>query len=149
MQHQQLINVFIDSVKVYFDHLGHAELDIGTPYLITNPGDIGLDYNGIIAVYGDTNGSIIFSANRSILKYILLSLGEVELNERSIVDLVGEIANTIAGNVRRELGESFQISTPKVTKATLNQMCPSRDPRSFVLPLRWKSKAAQLLVRLD
>jgi chemotaxis protein CheX len=149
MQHQQLINIFIDSVKTYFDHLGHAELDIGTPYLITKSGDIGLDYNGVIAVYGDTDGSVIFSANRSILKYILLSLGEVEFNEHSIVDLVGEIANTIAGNARRELGENFQISTPRVIKSTLGQGCPASDQRSFMLPLRWKSKAAQLLVRLD
>ncbi|MFQ3246350.1 MAG: chemotaxis protein CheX [Arenicella sp.] len=149
MQHQQLINIFIDSVKAYFDHLGDAELDIGTPYLITNIGDIGLDYNGVIAVFGDTDGSVVFSANRSILKYILLSLGEVEFNEPSIVDLVGEIANTIAGNVRRELGENFQISPPRVVKATLNQGSPASDQRSFMLPLRWKSKAAQLLVSLN
>lgn len=149
MQHQQLINVFIDSVKIYFDHLGDAELDIRTPYLISNSVDLGLDYNGIITVYGDTNGSVVFSANRSILKYILLSLGEVELNESSIVDLVGEIANTIAGNVRRELGENFQISTPKVKRDSLNQTWPLKDQRSFILPLRWKSKAAQLLVSFD
>lgn len=149
MQHHSLIDVFIDGVKVYFDHLGAELLEIGTPYLIPNSGDLGLDYNGLISIFGDNQGVVVFSANKSILKYILLSLGESDLSEPYLADLVGEIANTISGNVRRELGEDFQISTPKVSLDTLNQCLFDLESRSFILPLRWKSKAAQLLVSLQ
>ena len=151
MNHSKQIGVFIDGVKRYFAHIGEPEdsLSFGVPYLVQNAESLGRDFTGIIAISGSDRGFVFFSSGRSLLSKILLSHGEVELSSRYMKDLVGEIANTISGNVRASFGEDFTISTPTVIAGPIETNMLDDNRRSYILPIRWKSNEAQLIISLN
>ena len=151
MKQRKQIDIFIDGVKRYFEHLNEQQdtLEIGAPYLVKNSERLGLDYTGVISVSGVSKGYVFFTSTRSLLKYILMCHGESSFTDQFLSDLVGEVANTISGNARSSLGSEFHISTPKVIIGEIEKRNISLDQRSYVLPLRWKSNAAQLIVSLE
>ena len=66
----------------------------------------------------------------------------------NLCDLVGEIANTFAGNARRDFGHQFQISVPQVVSG---QVAPAEFPtgtRPIVIPIDWRTYKARLVVCL-
>lgn len=73
----------------------------------------------MINVSGSSMGAVFVSAPSALLKRVLLNYGEPEFNSRLKRDLIGEIANTLAGNARRELGSEFHIPTPRVIQTPL------------------------------
>jgi len=148
--HYKQIDIFINGIKRYFSHLDgpDSQVDIGVPYLVKNQDALGTDFTGIIAINGSNQGYVFFSAERSMLSKILLSHGETQLTHEYMCDLVGEISNTIAGNARKSLGEEFHISPPKTMTGKISGALLEKDRRSYVLPIRWKSKGAQLIVSL-
>ena len=154
MQRTKEIGVFVDGVSRYFAQFADSQealerdLVIGAPYLIDASTNLSFRYNGVISVTGDVRGVVVFTASSVLLKYILLSLAEPEISEFLIKDLVGEIANTIAGNARRELGSSFHISPPRVHRDKINVDLSSFGRRSFVLPIQWRKNSARLIVGL-
>ena len=62
---------------------------------------------------------------------------------------MGEVANTIAGNARSELGEEFEISVPFVLKGAPSEISLPRRDRSFVVPLNWRGQEAAIVVCLS
>ncbi|RBP51704.1 chemotaxis protein CheX [Arenicella xantha] len=151
MRDQQQIELFLAGVRRYFEHLSKDSeaLQLGAPYLVRNRESLGLDLTGMISITGQTTGFVFFSSSRSLLKYVLLSLGESSFTETYLADLVGEVANTIAGNARRELGPEFHISPPQVIIGEIDKHNLNQARLSYVLPLKWKGNAAQLIVSLD
>ena len=152
INHKQA-EVFVDGISQYFKHLTTNEsvnnsLEIGAPFMLDYAQETGLDYTGSIAVSGNDRGNIFFSATSCLLKTILLNYGVSDLTKSKHKDIVGEVANTIAGNARRHLGNQFLISTPTVIEGTLSSNHYDKSNRSYVIPLRWKSKSAQLIVNL-
>ncbi len=153
IDHEQA-GVFVDGLRNYFDHLdvdgssSKDELEIGAPFILDESDDAGLDYTGSIAVSGHDHGNIFFSATSCLLKTILLNYGVSKLTDSKHEDIVGEVANTIAGNARRQLGSDFMISTPTVIKGALQTEHYDTRIRSYVIPMRWKSKSAQLIVNV-
>ncbi len=167
MSERRYIDVFIDGLIGYFDHLNESVglprsvinqseadqhsaqsvgLELGTPYLLKNEATIGLDFTGMISVSGSSVGTVFVSAPRALLKRILLSHGELELGDEFMRDLVGEIANTLAGNARRELGADFHISIPRVIQTPINTKDYSLDTHCYLLPFRWRSSKAELII---
>ena len=148
------IDVFVDGLKHYFDHLditttgSKGTLDISAPYLINSQQKLGLDYTGMISVTGNRTGYIFFSAKSSLLRFILLSYGESDFSERFKSDLVGEVANTLAGNARKYLGSDFHISTPTILANGIDASNYKLSKRCFVLPFRWRSNKAELIVSI-
>lgn len=151
MNHKKQIGVFIDGVKRYFSHMGESEesLSFGVPYLIKNAEPFGRDFTGVIAISGSNRGFVFFSSGRSLLSKILLSHGETKFSSKYMKDLVGEIANTISGNARASFGEDFTISTPKVISGPIETKMLDANRRSYILPIRWHSNEAQLIISLD
>ncbi len=151
MKHKKQIDIFIEGVKRYFDHLTFEEelLEIGAPYLVRNSERLGLDYTGAISITGDSKGYVFFSSTSPLLKYILLGHGASNFSEEYLGDIVGEIANTISGNARSHMGAEFHISPPKVIVGEINKYNMNLNSRSYVLPIRWRRNSAQLIVSLE
>ena len=149
------IDVFIDSLKRYFRHLdgvasGPAnKLEIGAPYLLRDAQTMGLGYTGMINVSGTQSGTVFVSAGSTLLKRILLSYGEHNLSSEHKRDLIGEVANTLAGNARRHLGAEFHISTPRVLEGPIDPKRFDLNDRCFTLPFRWRSNKAELIVSIN
>lgn len=105
------------------------------------------DFTGVITLSGQFDGQVIVSAPRGLLRELLLMQGEHALGDEHLLDAVGEVANTIAGNLRREFGPSLQISVPE--RLAGRQQLPMRQcARPYVVSLRWGQHSAMICVDL-
>ncbi|HNJ65831.1 MAG TPA: chemotaxis protein CheX, partial [Turneriella sp.] len=67
----------------------------------------------------------------------------------SVFDMIGEIANTIAGNARTSFGSEFNISVPTIFKGKPNNFRIVLRTPVVVLPINWKGYQAYLVVGID
>ena len=102
----------------------------------------------MIKVSGAREGVVFFTAPRGMLTVLLMRMQETDTSEETMRDLVGEVANTISGNARRDLGKGFVISVPNVV-ANGSDPVVMPHPRSFVIPINWRTHAAKLVVCLQ
>jgi chemotaxis protein CheX len=145
---EQTIRVFIDGATNYFRHTSDKDVRVGTPYLIENTKPVAFDYTGIIGVSGPVRGTVYFTAPKILLTHLLLSLGESDTSTLNILDVVGEVANTISGNARSEFGHEFMISVPVMIEGAPDSIHLSQDSRSYVIPIYWKAYSAAVVVCL-
>ncbi len=145
----QRINAFVDIVRHYFDQFGHDELVIETPYLLENNLPQLHDYTGVIGISGVKRGVVYVTASKALLNGILQEIGEPNKADSSMIDLVGEIANTIAGNARSEFGSEFHISIPFVFKGAPQSIILPKNERSFIIPITWQSQVGQIVICLQ
>lgn len=146
---EKRFQVFIDSVNRYFNEVNNADVEVGTPYLVENSTSTTKDYTGIIGITGPYRGSVYFTAPQVLLKNLLISLQEPDTSEENLMDLIGEIANTIAGNARTEYGADFMITVPIVVKGSLDKIHLPKTARSFMIPIVWKHYTAAIVISLE
>lgn len=143
------VKIFIDGLKNYFETVSDSQAAIGTPYLVEPyKAPVG-DLMGVISITGARRGKVYFSAARAMLRHILLSLGEKQVDAELIEDIVGEVANTISGNVRAFFGSQFVISIPSIREGCPSGIDYPQSVNAFAIPVRWKSYTAYLVVCLD
>jgi len=145
---EETIKIFIDGATNYFQHTSDKDVRVGTPYLVENAKPVAFDYTGIIGVSGPIRGTVYFTAPKILLTHLLLSLGESDTSNLNILDVVGEVANTISGNARAELGHEFMISVPIMIEGAPNSIHLAEDQRSYVIPIYWKAYSAAIVVCL-
>jgi chemotaxis protein CheX len=148
MLHEQDIRAFVYGTTRYFEIAVQQAASVGSPYLVTRGTPEGHDYNGVISVSGRRNGIVYFSAPRGMLTVLLMKMNESNVSNEYLCDLVGEVANTIAGNVRRELGKDFAISVPTVVSGAGSVVELPAGTRPVVIPINWRSHVARLVVCL-
>ena len=134
--HEAQLQVFIDGTLRYFAHASDVTAVVSTPYLVSNSNSIVKEFTGIIGVSGERKGSVYFTAPRPMLKVLLMNMGETDLDDEFLCDLVGEVANTISGNARREFGKDFMISVPVVVVGEPERIVTPERLRSFVIPIK-------------
>jgi chemotaxis protein CheX len=83
-----------------------------------------------------------------MLTVLLMKMNESNVSHEYLCDLVGEVANTIAGNVRRDFGKDFAISVPTVVSGAGNTVDTPAGSRPVVIPINWRSHVAKLVVCL-
>ena len=146
---EQNLKVFIDCIVNYFRHTNEPTVKVGSPYLIKDINEISADYTGTIAISGAYEGACHFTAPSALLRHLILSVGESDTSEMMMEDAVGEVANTLSGNARRELGHEFIISSPKVSKGIPPELNRKTSDRIYAIPINWKSYKATLGVHLN
>lgn len=105
------------------------------------------EFTGVITLSGQFQGQVIVSAPRGLLRELLVMQGEQALGDEHLLDAVGEVANTIAGNLRHAFGPSLQISVPERLFGC--QLLPMRQrARPYVVSLRWGQHSAMICVDL-
>jgi len=140
------IQVFVDGVLHFFKQLGIDKIDVGTPYLMDNQNAVSFDFTGVIGISGPQKGCVYFSSPGILLKHLLMKIGENDTSEYNLLDLVGEVANTISGNARSAFGAEFMISVPLSIKGSPDQMHLPSNTRSYVIPITWKAYSAAVVV---
>ncbi len=143
------LHFFIDCTNNYFDEMTQEKAVIGIPYL-KDENPLVLEYTGIIGISGKRKGSIYITSTKDMLEVLtkeILCVDQVTGND--IKDLIGEIANTISGNVRQAYGSDFMISVPVVVEGNARDIKMPDDIQSFVIPLTWKSFNSFLVVCLN
>ncbi len=143
------LHFFIDSTLNYFKEISNEEAVTGIPYLKEDE-PVVLNYTGIIGISGKRKGSIYITTTGEMLKTlakIILHLDDI--GEGDIKDLVGEIANTISGNVRQAYGSDFMISVPVIVEGKAKDIKMPDDVQSFVIPISWQEHQFFLVVCLE
>ena len=148
MINEQDIRAFVYGTTRYFEVAVQQAASVGSPYLVTKGAPDVHEYNGVIAVSGRRNGIVYFSAPRAMLTVLLMKMNESNVSNEYLCDVVGEVANTIAGNVRRDLGKDFAISVPTVVSGAGSAVELPADTRPVVIPINWRTHVAKLVVCL-
>jgi chemotaxis protein CheX len=149
METEEALHVFIEGVINYFEHTADKGVKVGSPYLAEDVEPVMHDFTGIIGVSGPYRGSVYFSAPKLMLTHLLMSMGEADTSVENILDLVGEVANTISGNARKIFGREFLISVPVMIEGAIQKMHTPKYTRCYVIPVYWKSYAATVVVCLE
>ncbi len=143
------LHFFIDSTMNYFEEVTNEKASAGIPY-IKDEEPVVLEYTGIIGISGKRKGSVYITTNEAMLREIAhIILGMEDIQSEDFKDLVGEIANTISGNVRQAYGSDFMISVPVVVEGRAKDIKLPDNIQSFVVPLTWKDYKSFLVVCLE
>jgi chemotaxis protein CheX len=147
---EQDIHSFVDAVSSYFYQVSDEKAEINASFLVE--GEIPastFDLTGYINLSGSFSGRVYFSAPRVMVTRLLLTMKESDHSEERLLDAVGEIANTIAGNARRHFGESMIISTPVTAATEHNWLNSIVSARSYVILVKWKQYKASVVVDIQ
>jgi len=142
------LETFVEGTTHYFQTAANQAASVGSPYLVAEGSPNVQEYTGVITIAGKRKGIVYFTASRPMLTVLLMRLGETDMTHENMCDLVGEVANQISGNARRDFGSEFMISVPRVVAGQTPQQTPP-NVRSFVIPINWRSHSAQLVVALE
>jgi len=143
------LHFFIDSTVNYFEEVTNEKATAGIPY-IKDDEPVVLEYTGIIGISGKRKGSIYVTSSEEMLSAIAkVILGLEVVGTEDIKDLVGEIANTISGNVRQAYGSDFMISVPVVVEGKAKDIKLPDNIQSFVIPITWQEFKTFLVVCLE
>src|SRR5579863_4777981 len=142
------IRTFIDGTTNFFETTVQQAVSIGSPYLVTDGTAETYEYTGIIGISGSRKGIVYFTARRAMLTVMLMCMQETDSSEDLLKDVVGEVANTISGNARRDFGKNFIISVPTVIANEPDKVTAPHE-RLFVIPINWRTHSAKLVVCLE
>ncbi len=145
---ERKLQIFIDGIVNYFNHTSDKSIDVGCPFLLGQSEKIPGDYTGVISISGAYKGCCYFTAPEMLLKHLVLTIGETDTSETMLVDAAGEVANTLSGNARKQLGKDFIISVPKVIRGVYNVVDVPEEQRIYAIPIKWHSYKALLGVCL-
>lgn len=144
---EEELKLFVDSVRNYFKVTTSQEPQITSAFLATSDVE-GLDFNGLVTFSGSYNGHVIVSMPPKLLRELLLLQHETDLSDGNLLDAVGEIANTLAGNARKVLGHGLDISVPiKLQGASGIKARVRKHP--YVITLRWNHQPAIVCVDME
>jgi chemotaxis protein CheX len=138
MLQEQELKTFVEGTTNYFEVAAQQPASIGSPYLMEGTPAVH-DYTGVINISGKREGVVYFTV-------LLMKMQENDFSHETMRDLVGEVANTISGNARRDFGRDFVISVPSVLAGERPDLKPGT--RCFVIPINWRSHSAKLIVSL-
>jgi chemotaxis protein CheX len=141
------LKTFVEGTTSYFEVAAQQPATIGSPYLSEGSPAVH-DYTGVINISGKREGVVYFTAPRAMLTVLLMKMHENDFSHEMMRDLVGEVANTISGNARRDFGRDFVISVPNVVTGDKPDIPLAPGARSFVIPINWRSHSAKLVVSL-
>jgi chemotaxis protein CheX len=143
------VSVFLESVLNYFSTAVQQAAVCGTPFLAIDRTPELSDFTGVIGISGKYTGLVAFTAPKNMLCVMLMRMQETDMCQENLCDLVGEIANTLSGNARRDFGHQFNISVPTVSMGRRNTLGLPEGARPIVIPIGWRNYSSSLIVHLQ
>ena len=143
------LSVFTDAVKHYFMQTTNEPAEIRAAYLADAENILHHQYSGLITLSGTYRGCVHFSATHTMLLQLLLIIGEPDRSELQRLDVVGEIANTIAGNARKHFGHELEISVPITMRGDAEHEQATVRSRPYVISLHWRNQDAIVVVDIE
>jgi chemotaxis protein CheX len=147
--HAKMINPFLNaSMNLFKEHLD-INITAGRPFLNKDAQNL-FEVSAIIGLAGDIQGAVVLSFKRETAIGIVSKLVGKQFNAltNEIIDGVGEMANIIAGNAKKDLSEArIEISLPGVITGTGQQInWPSGIP---VITIPFQSPMGDFTVNIS
>ncbi len=144
------LQVFISTTLGYFKDTAGQTAEMGVPFLKKPDEVVAQDMTGVIGISGTKKGAVYFTAPRAMLAdMVKVILGSEEPDTDSLVDMVGEITNTIAGNAREAFGAGFMISIPVVVEGQPKNIRTPANVPVFVIPVKWREHKSYLVIGIQ
>jgi Predicted inhibitor of MCP methylation, homolog of CheC len=142
------IQVFVEAVSRYFLQITGQKAEIRAAYLTDGAHALPVfEFTGMIKISGGYYGAIYFSADRFLLSRLLQVMNEARQGDDQLLDAVGEIANTLAGNARQYFGETMEVSVPlTMGEEEAKKLKGIVRDRPYVITIRWKQYEASVIV---
>jgi chemotaxis protein CheX len=141
------LTLFVDSVRNYFRVTTQQEPQITSAYLGTR--DVqGFEFNGLVNFSGPYSGHILVSMPAPLLRELLLMQHETVINNSNLLDAAGEVANTLAGNARKIIGPTLEISVPVTLQGVAGIRARVRE-RPYVITLNWNRQPALVFIDME
>jgi chemotaxis protein CheX len=134
----KFINPFIQSVVRVFETMVHVKMTVGKPYIKseTSPKS---DVSGIIGFSGDAAGAVVISFTKDVACKAASQFAGIEIdsNHPDFADAIGELANMVAGNAKKEFTDlNIKISLPSVVIGEQFVVSNSRTCPRVVIPCK-------------
>ncbi|MBP7902109.1 MAG: chemotaxis protein CheX [Spirochaetes bacterium] len=143
------IKGFIKVLTDYFLSVTGTPANMGVPFIKENNTEV-FDYVAVIGISGSRKGGVYFTANKPLLEEIARHiLGETGLDDATLYDLIGEMTNTISGNMRELFGSTFLISVPIILKGNIDEVVLRLKPPVYVIPIEWNGHKSHLAIGLE
>ncbi len=143
------LKMFVEGSSHYFNTVSQKPASIGAPFLIKDINKYLSDYTGIISISGNFKGCVFFSAPKNMLIKLLSTMEILTPTHVQLMDTVGEVSNTIAGNARREFGDKFMLSTPILLEGKSKRIKTSKIEEVYVIPIIWYQHQANLIINIE
>jgi chemotaxis protein CheX len=141
------LRLFADAIKQYLKVTSHQEPEITSAFL--GDGTLsGHEFNGLISFMGGFSGYLMVSMPAPMLRELLVLQHERTFTEANLLDAVGEIANTLAGNARQVFGPDLKISVPTCLRGEQGITARVRQ-RPYVITFRWNNHPALVCVDME
>jgi chemotaxis protein CheX len=140
--------VFVHGAARFFSKISPVQAQVGTPFLRDDTDRVMSDFSAVIGISGNQRGCVYYSAPREMVLALADLFGESDLSDDICADFVGEIANTISGNAREQLGPGFLISVPVVIRGRADDVRFPDDAPAFVIPISWNGHRSSLIICL-
>lgn len=142
------LKVFVSGTENFFAKVTSQRAEVSTPFVKDDTENVMYDFSAVIGVSGAQRGSVYFSAPRPMMQKLVSAVGEPELSDENCADYVGEIANTISGNAREQLGTNFMISVPTIFQGNANAARFPTGVPAYVVPIVWSGHRSSLVICL-
>ena len=122
---EQYIQPFVQVTTNVFTSMLKCDIKPDRAYFIGKEAFLNWDISGVIALTGEVKGLVAISMKNDTAAKITAQLtGVNEFTQTEVIDAVGELVNIIAGNVKKNLEEMFQIviSLPRVIRGKAHEV---------------------------
>ncbi|HKQ30844.1 MAG TPA: chemotaxis protein CheX [Burkholderiales bacterium] len=140
--------IFIEAVTHYFSHVTGESAAIRSSFLAGSSA-LCFEYTGLIDLSGRFRGSVYFTAPGRMLRALLRAMQESDTQDENLLDIVGEVANTIAGNARRHFGSALEISVPRRIRGASEAIASTVRARPFAVMFNWHRHEAAIVIDLE
>jgi len=142
------LKIFVTGTSHYFAQVANSTAEVSTPFVKEPSDHVMFDFSAVIGITGSQRGCVYYTAPRDMVADLVSRLGEPDKDDDILADYVGEIANTISGNAREQLGSGFMISVPVVFRGRVDDVRFPRDTPAFVIPIYWNKYRSALIICL-
>lgn len=136
----QLVNPFIQATLNALEMMAGIKATRGTPF-VKGEFNAFADISGIIGLAGEIKGAVVLSFPSSLARRIFEAMtGEsVPEGDPAVADVVGELANMVAGGAKGALsdkGMGYRISVPTVVTGKDHFVSYKSDGPCLVVPFQ-------------
>jgi len=137
---EEFIQPFIEGSEEVFRDLCNTEITAGRAFFVSKDEfETIWDISGIIGLSGDAHGAVAISLKEDTAFRLtnILTGKEYTTVDREVTDMLGEVVNIIAGNVKNvfEKKHRIKISMPSIIKGKAHSIVwPSEKARIICIP---------------
>ena len=132
------INPFLKSVKNVFDTMINVPFTLGKPSL-KEDNITSYEVSGIIGISGEVTGCVVVSLSEAVAVQLASALQDEDVGgiNEDCTDAIGEIANMVAGDAKRDFPKgNTSVSVPTVVIGKHQVAYPSSIPMKPSRPLK-------------